>query len=390
MHQKAIDEKWRGPLGAPSHESTRTRLPAPARTKRSVRASRVARAERALRCARSIESGRGFFPPTPPGPARSLTRKYLAPRPRSRRASPFARSSSSMFASASASLASRVPVRLGERRGRSAAKVNTSARAATTYTLDGKGCAGARTGDTGEFKNNIVAYKKRDAPACPIKPIAVTELCASHEGGKFKMLDAIFEQVGDDLYIYGCKPDECVRDAALPRTARASSRQDDIIMAFPSAVARGPRINRPLPRAGLGLAETVFFAVLFSSPLSRPSRPASPRVPRPAAVAHPPPLRFAAPPRPARRAAARTPPSTSRWTAAPSRPRRGRNCASSPGSSSASAGSASRYSATSSRTREAKKERPREREKRAREEGRARKDARGKPRARRGEREVSP
>lgn len=207
-----------------------------------------------------------------------------------------------MFASASASLASRVPVRLGERRGRSAAKVNTSARAATTYTLDGKGCAGARTGDTGEFKNNIVAYKKRDAPACPIKPIAVTELCASHEGGKFKMLDAIFEQVGDDLYIYGCKPDECVRDASLPRTARASSRQDDIDMAFPSAVSRG-RINRPLPRAGLGLAETVFFAVLFSSPLSRPSRPASPRVPRPAAVAHPPPLRFAppAPPRPSRR-----------------------------------------------------------------------------------------
>ena len=143
-----------------------------------------------------------------------------------------------MFASASASLASRVPVRLGERRGRSAAKVNTSARAATTYTLDGKGCAGARTGDTGEFKNNIVAYKKRDAPACPIKPIAVTELCASHEGGKFKMLDAIFEQVGDDLYIYGCKPDECVRDASLPRTARASSRQDDIYMAFPSAVSR--------------------------------------------------------------------------------------------------------------------------------------------------------
>ena len=279
-----------------------------------------------------------------------------------------------MFASASASLASRVPVRLGERRGRSAAKVNTSARAATTYTLDGKGCAGARTGDTGEFKNNIVAYKKRDAPACPIKPIAVTELCASHEGGKFKMLDAIFEQVGDDLYIYGCKPDECVRDASLPRTARASSRQDDIDMAFPSAVSRG-RINRPLPRAGLGLAETVFFAVLFSSPLSRPSRPASPRVPRPAAVAHPPPLRFAALPRPARRAAARTPPSTSRWTAAPSRPRRGRNCASSPGSSSASAGSASRYSATSSRTREARKNgRASERRERAR------KDARGRTR----------
>jgi len=296
-----------------------------------------------------------------------------------------------MFASASASLASRVPVRLGERRGRSAAKVNTSARAATTYTLDGKGCAGARTGDTGEFKNNIVAYKKRDAPACPIKPIAVTELCASHEGGKFKMLDAIFEQVGDDLYIYGCKPDECVRDASLPRTARASSRQDDIYDIWPSrAACRAAAWNNrllPHPRAGLGRngSRGSFF---FSSRVRRAP-------PRPASHAPPPSLTLLPsgsppPPRPARRAAARTPPSTSRWTAAPSRPRRGRNCASSPGSSSASAGSASRSSATSSRTREAKKERPREREKRAREEGRARKDARGKPRARRGEREVSP
>jgi hypothetical protein len=192
-------------------------------------------------------------------------------------------------------------VRLGERRGRSAAKVNTSARAATTYTLDGKGCAGARTGDTGEFKNNIVAYKKRDAPACPIKPIAVTELCASHEGGKFKMLDAIFEQVGDDLYIYGCKPDECVRDASLPRTARASSRQDDIYMAFPSAVSRG-RINRPLPRAGLGLAETVFFAVLFSSsPLASVAPRLAPRpTPRRRRSPPSPPVR-PPPPRPSRR-----------------------------------------------------------------------------------------
>ena len=299
-----------------------------------------------------------------------------------------------MFASASASLASRVPVRLGERRGRSAAKVNTSARAATTYTLDGKGCAGARTGDTGEFKNNIVAYKKRDAPACPIKPIAVTELCASHEGGKFKMLDAIFEQVGDDLYIYGCKPDECVRDAALPRTARASSRQDDIFMAFPSGASRGRTstaccCHAPVSRSRLG--RNGFFRGSFFFFSSRVRR----APPRPASHAPPPSLTLLPsgsppPPRPARRAAARTPPSTSRWTAAPSRPRRGRNCASSPGSSSASAGSASRSSATSSRTREAKKERPREREKRAREEGRARKDARGKPRARRGEREVSP
>ena len=204
-----------------------------------------------------------------------------------------------MFASASASLASRVPVRLGERRGRSAAKVNTSARAATTYTLDGKGCAGARTGDTGEFKNNVVAYKKRDAPACPIKPIAVTELCASHEGGKFKMLDAIFEQVGDDLYIYGCKPDECVRDAALPRTARASSRQDDIFMAFPSGVSRGRTSTACCCHAPVSAWPKRFFSRFFFLLSSRVRR----APPRPASHAPPPSLTLlpsGSPPRPAR------------------------------------------------------------------------------------------
>ena len=88
-----------------------------------------------------------------------------------------------------------------------ASVVDTTVRAATTWTLDGRGCAGARTGDTGSLKNNIVAYKRRPAAeSCPIKPIALSELCQERDG-KFRMLDAVFEQQGDSLYIYGLKYD---------------------------------------------------------------------------------------------------------------------------------------------------------------------------------------
>ena len=88
-----------------------------------------------------------------------------------------------------------------------ASVVDTTVRAATTWTLDGRGCAGARTGDTGSLKNNIVAYKRRPAAeSCPIKPIALSELCQERDG-KFRMLDAVFEQEGDSLYIYGLKYD---------------------------------------------------------------------------------------------------------------------------------------------------------------------------------------
>ena len=87
------------------------------------------------------------------------------------------------------------------------ASVDATVRAATTWTLDGRGCAGARTGDTGALKNNIVAYKRRPAAeSCPIKPIALSELCQERDG-KFRMLDAVFEQEGDSLYVYGLKYD---------------------------------------------------------------------------------------------------------------------------------------------------------------------------------------
>lgn len=97
-------------------------------------------------------------------------------------------------------------------------KFNTSTRAAHVWTLDGRGCAGARTGDTGKLKtntvttdkqlnNNIVAYKRAPAAeSCPLKPISITELCDERDG-KFRMLDAVFEQQGEDVYVYGLKYD---------------------------------------------------------------------------------------------------------------------------------------------------------------------------------------
>ena len=107
-----------------------------------------------------------------------------------------------MFA-ITANLSSRAAVSLDARRSK-AAKVNTTVRAATNWVLDGRNCAGSRTGDVGRFKNNIVSRIQ-----CPITPIAVTDLCMQHQG-KFVMLDAIFEQEGPDLYVYAHKADGCV------------------------------------------------------------------------------------------------------------------------------------------------------------------------------------
>ncbi len=35
---------------------------------------------------------------------------------------------------------------------------------------------------------------------CPLRPVAISDLCESHLG-RFKMLDAVFEQEGDVLYV---------------------------------------------------------------------------------------------------------------------------------------------------------------------------------------------
>ena len=86
-----------------------------------------------------------------------------------------------------------------------ASVVDTTVRAATTWTLDGRGCAGARTGDTGSLKNNIVAYKRRPAAeSCRSTHRALRAV--QERDGKFRMLDAVFEQEGDS-HIYGLKYD---------------------------------------------------------------------------------------------------------------------------------------------------------------------------------------
>ena len=155
-----------------------------------------------------------------------------------------------MFA-ITANLSSRAAVSLDARRSK-AAKVNTTVRAATNWVLDGRNCAGARTGDVGTFKSNIVSRIQ-----CPVTPIAVTDLCKQHQG-KFIMLDAIFEQEGPDLYIYGHKTDGCVpipnpaKRLAPARKIRRVRRRDETGRASASSREappfRFPRADVRIPR----------------------------------------------------------------------------------------------------------------------------------------------
>lgn len=110
------------------------------------------------------------------------------------------------FASRHALTATRVPALVPRARTRPAA--DTTTRASTAWTLDGPGCAGARSGSTlvgyGRLpsgKNNVVPAHARTPPRrCPLRPVAISDLCESHRG-RFKMLDAVFEQDGDNLYV---------------------------------------------------------------------------------------------------------------------------------------------------------------------------------------------
>ena len=67
-------------------------------------------------------------------------------------------------------------------------------RASTTWTLDGVGCAGSRSGDEQLLRSAAPANR------CPLKPIDVSSLCEAHEG-KFEMQDVIFEQEGGRLFV---------------------------------------------------------------------------------------------------------------------------------------------------------------------------------------------
>lgn len=67
-------------------------------------------------------------------------------------------------------------------------------RAMTTWTLDGKGCSGIRSGPS----SRLLSKKNGN---CPVTPIDVSSLCRSHDG-RFEMDNAVFEQEGDSLYVY--------------------------------------------------------------------------------------------------------------------------------------------------------------------------------------------
>ena len=110
---------------------------------------------------------------------------------------------------------------LGVAERRVARRVRRDARASTTWSLDGVGCAGARSGE------HLVGYRRmqsnRDPRRCPLKPIDVSGLCDAHQG-KFKMLDAVFEQENGQLFVHSAKdaPDAPTAEDRCASTARAS------------------------------------------------------------------------------------------------------------------------------------------------------------------------
>ena len=117
-----------------------------------------------------------------------------------------------------ANLSSRAAVSLDARRAK-AAKVNTTVRAATNWVLDGRNCAGARTGDVGTFKSNIVSRIVPRHTDCGDGSLRAAQ-------GKFIMLDAIFEQEGPDLYIYAHKPGGCV---PIPNPAKRLAHRARVV-----------------------------------------------------------------------------------------------------------------------------------------------------------------
>ena len=101
-------------------------------------------------------------------------------------------------------LTSIVPTRvsLKTRAAKSSHKVNKSTVAYTNWMLDGVGCSGARSDDSTLVKSKHLA---NNVVHCPVKPIDLTSLCQSHEG-RFEMLDVLFEQHGDDIFVSNLAP----------------------------------------------------------------------------------------------------------------------------------------------------------------------------------------
>ena len=91
----------------------------------------------------------------------------------------------------------RTPAASFRRASTSGRVVDVTTRASTTWSLDGVGCAGLRSGDeqlllVGATRSN----NSGASPRCPLKPINLTSLCEAHAGRVF-LRDAAFELMSD-------------------------------------------------------------------------------------------------------------------------------------------------------------------------------------------------
>lgn len=106
-----------------------------------------------------------------------------------------------MFAATTSIVPTRVAL---SRRPARARPRRSGAVAYTEWMLDGVGCSGARSDDA-----NLVISKKliNNVIHCPLKPINLTSLCESHDGG-FEMTCAKFELQGDNMFVINLAPEE--------------------------------------------------------------------------------------------------------------------------------------------------------------------------------------
>jgi hypothetical protein len=112
-------------------------------------------------------------------------------------------SSSAPASSLSRALSSRAAARgRGRVVGRAAAAARRRARpsaspsAYTQYTLDGPGCAAARS--EADWHSSVLLENHPEG--CPPRPVDVTERCEAGDGA-FALGNARFEQRGEDLYL---------------------------------------------------------------------------------------------------------------------------------------------------------------------------------------------
>ena len=79
--------------------------------------------------------------------------------------------------------------------------VDVTTRASTTWSLDGVGCAGYRSGDEHLLRAGSTATSTNGAntPRCPLRPINLSNLCKTE--GRFVMREAVFELMNGQLFV---------------------------------------------------------------------------------------------------------------------------------------------------------------------------------------------